>query len=90
MRNYAIISKPLTCLLKKGEFVWNQEATQSLETLKKALSSAPVLTLPDFSKSFVIETDASNNGIGAVLMQDNHPIAFLSKALGPRWQKLSV
>ncbi|CAA7035405.1 unnamed protein product [Microthlaspi erraticum] len=56
----------------------------------KALTSAPVLALPDFEKTFVIETDASNTGIGAVLMQDNHPICYISRALGPRHQSLSV
>ncbi|KAL0309707.1 UNVERIFIED_CONTAM: Transposon Ty3-G Gag-Pol polyprotein [Sesamum radiatum] len=46
--------------------------------------------LPDFAKPFVVETDACDKGIGAVLMQDHRPIAYLSKALGPRTQGLSV
>lgn len=51
---------------------------------------APVLTIPYFSWTFVIETDASDMGMGAVLMQDGHPISFLSKAFSPRNQALST
>ena len=49
-----------------------------------------MLGLPDFTKTFVIETDASTHGIGAVLMQEGHPLAYISRSLGPRWQGLSV
>jgi hypothetical protein len=52
--------------------------------------SAPILALPDLHKPFVVETDAFDKGIGVVLQQDNHPIAFVSKALGPRNQTLST
>lgn len=79
-----MIARPLSPLLKKDGFVWNQEATEAFVALKGVLSSTPVLALPDFEKVFVVETDASNHGIGAVLMQDGHPICYISRALGPR------
>ena len=52
--------------------------------------SSPVLALPDFSEVFVIETDASSAGIGAIPMQKGHPLAYISRTLGPKWQQLSV
>jgi len=61
-----------------------------MHKLKLALTSAPVLGFPDFSKPFIVETDASSFGIGAVLRQGKQPLAFLNKALGPKWQQLSV
>jgi hypothetical protein len=54
------------------------------------MSQAPVLVLPDFEQSFVLETDACNTGIGTVLMQNGHPVAFPSQALCPRNQTLST
>lgn len=90
IKGYALISRPLNDLLKKGAFKWNESAKHAFLTLKHALISAPVLAIPNFSKIFVVETDASQKGIGAVLVQDSHPIAYISKSLGPRWQMLSV
>lgn len=81
---YAGIASALTELLKKDSFAWSPEADSSFVNLKKAMTSAPVLRLPDFERPFCVETDASDLGIGAVLLQDNHPIAFFSKKLGPR------
>ncbi|RLM74197.1 hypothetical protein C2845_PM15G12530 [Panicum miliaceum] len=91
VKMFGLISKPLTSLLKKGQiFVWNESTQAAFETLKQALLEAPVLAIPDFSKQFVVTTDASDKGIGVVLQQGGHPIAFISKALGPRNQRLST
>jgi hypothetical protein len=70
--------------------VWTPALQESFDTLKTALVEAPVLALPDFTKPFVLETDASDQAIGAVLMQQGHPIAYLSKALGPKAQAMSA
>lgn len=66
------------------------EATNAFELLKKILTSAPVLSMPDFQQEFTLETDASGYGIGEVLMQSNKPIAFFRKLLGSRGQSKSI
>lgn len=77
-------------MLKKWNFQWNDQAQTTFETLKQALVTAPILAIPDFNKEFIVETDASKTGIGAVLMHNSHPLAFISRSLGQKWQKLSV
>ncbi|GJQ95526.1 putative ribonuclease H-like domain-containing protein [Tanacetum coccineum] len=63
--------------------------TALAEIVKKAMMEAPVLGLPNFAQEFVVETDASRTGIGAVLCQNRHPIAYLSKTLAAKHQSLS-
>ena len=91
VRQYGVISQPLTHLLRKNvPFVWTVDSQVAFDTLKQALVSAPVLALPDFQVPFVVETDACATGIGAVLMQQGHPLAYLSKALCHKYQALST
>lgn len=80
--NYAKIALPLTEQLKKDCFLWNDNATAAFEALKTAMVTAPTLAMPNFSKMFVLETDASEYGLVAVLLQDQHPVAYYSYTLG--------
>jgi hypothetical protein len=74
VQNYGRITGPLTTLTKKDAFSWTPEATKDFEQLEEVMCKAPVLTTPDFTKTFIVECDASGNGIGAILMQEGRPL----------------
>ena len=85
---FATIASPLTDATKKGKpnaIKWEQAQLRAYQTLKDALVSQPVLSLPDFDKMFYLQTDASDTGLGAILLQEHEgekrPIVFLSRKL---------
>ena len=80
--------KPLTSLLEKGkEFVWSDECQASFEELRRRLTTAPVLAMSDIHKSFDIYCDASRQGLGCMLIQEGHVIAYASCQLRKHEQK---
>jgi hypothetical protein len=69
--NFSKISKPITELLKKGaKYIWSKEFDEAFQTLKKLLTTSPVLAQPDITKPFDVYCDASGTGLGCVLMQE--------------------
>ncbi|WVZ52612.1 hypothetical protein U9M48_003656 [Paspalum notatum var. saurae] len=80
IESFSRIAKPMTSLLEKGvPFIWTKE--RQADELKKRLTTAPVLTLPDLTKSFTVYCDASKEGLGCVLMQEGKVIAYASRQL---------
>jgi hypothetical protein len=90
VKGYGGIAAPVTSLLRKDSFNWNERAEEAFNLLKKTMSTPSVLGLPDFSKPFIIEYDASGEGIGAVLMQTGQPLAYLSQGLKGKSLSLST
>jgi hypothetical protein len=84
VNNYKKIAAPLKALLKNNSFTWTPAAAQDFQTLKMTMCTTPVLALPDFTKTFVLECDASGKGIDAVLMKEGRPLAFTIKQLSEK------
>jgi hypothetical protein len=80
-QHYGRIASPLTTLTKKDAFSWTLEETKSFEQLKEVMCKAPILTTLDFTKTSIVECDASRNGIGVILMQEGRPLDFKSRPL---------
>lgn len=84
IQNYASIATPMTNLLRKDSFKWTETTDESFKKLKEDMITAPILAFPDSSLQFEIEIDECGLGIGVVLMQKIHPIAFYSCKLSER------
>ncbi len=87
VNNFAMIAKPLHNLTKKNnKFIWTEQCENAFVELKKRLTSTPILLHPDPQKAFIVECDASNYAIGAILSQKDdkgklHPVAYYSRSL---------
>ena len=82
IEGFSKLVKPMTAMLEKNtKFVWSKQCQDSFEELKKRLTSALVLVLPDLTKSFSIYCDASQQGLGCVLMQEGRVVAYESRQL---------
>ena len=82
MKDFSTIACPLNELTKKNvPFTWGKAQQHAFDELKRRLTQAPLLVLPDFTKTFEIECDASGIGIGGVLMQNGRPVAYHSEKL---------
>jgi len=96
--NFAVIAAPLTDATRKGnpaETVWKDSRDKAFQELKRRISTQPILRLPDVSQPFIVQTDASHVGIGAVLLQEDatgeqRPVAFTSRKLQPRESNYST
>ncbi|MCI37765.1 retrotransposon protein, partial [Trifolium medium] len=79
---YKRLALPLTQLTRKDQtFVWNENCEKSFQELKKRLTTAPVLILPDAKEFYVVYCDASKMGLGGVLMQKDQVVVYASRQL---------
>ena len=81
---------PKTTLLKRDAFSCSPEATKAFEHLKESMCQASVLATPDFTKTFIVEYDASRNGIGDVLTQEERPVSFESHPIKGNYLHKSI
>jgi len=92
VKDFSVIAAPLYALTQKGaEFCWTSECQEAFDELKQRLTSEPILALPTDDRTYVLDTDASDFGLGAILSQDQNGqekvIAYASRTLGKSEQK---
>jgi len=90
VKGFSSIMAPITECTKKGSFIWTIAAQRAFDAIKKCLTEAPILQLPNFDSSFEVACDASQLGIGGVLSQNGHPIAFYSEKLNEAKRRYST
>jgi len=81
VHHYSKIVSPLKNLLNKDAFKWRDAAEHAFSSLKQSMCTTTVLVIPDFTKTFFLGCDPSSRGLGVVLTQEGHPLAFTSKQL---------
>lgn len=90
VKDFGVIARPLTALTNKECLQWSAEAKLAFVELRKALFETHILALPRFDQPFVVETDACGQGSGTILMQNGHPLAYISRHLKGKQLRLSI
>ena len=90
IKGFSTIMSLITNCMKQREFVWTKAAAKAFNEVKQKMTKAPIMRLPDFTKPFEVECDVSGIGIGGVLSQKHHPIAYCSEKLNDAKQKYST
>ena len=81
---------PITNCMKQREFFWTKYTAKAFNEVKQKMTKAPIMRLPDFTKPFEVECDASGIGIRGVLSQKRHPIAYFNEKLNDAKQKYFI
>jgi hypothetical protein len=90
IREFGIIVVPLTRLLRRDAFAWDDDGAMAFRALKAVLTTEPVLQMPDFNKPFTVDTDASGSGFDVVLHQGVGPLTFFSRPFAAHHLKLAA
>lgn len=90
IKGFSTLMAPITNCMKKGEFKWSKATAIAFTEIKEKMTQAPILQFPNCSKLFEVFCDASGIGIGSVLSQEGHPIAYINEKLNKGKQKYFI